>query len=513
MINDVFIETVRAIVVLVIVVSIWKSSGQKGVREAKGWKMISIGFHLILFAVVLDITDNFENLNRFIVIGDTVVQSFLEKMIGYLLGFIFLAIGFAQWLPEIARYDETETELKELKDSLDLKVQVQTDDLVQKQLEMNGQKNAMMNVLEDIGEEKQRAEHLAKDLEKFKLALENVSEHVVITDGEGVVLYANRAAEEMTGYSAKESIGKKSGELWGHLMNKDFYETMWNTIKKKKKTFVGEMQNKRKNGQLYDVAVNISPVLNDQKEVVFFVGIERDITLEKQINKAKTEFISIASHQLKTPVASNRWALETVLEGKQGKVSKKVHDLLKQVYDNDVRMLRLVDDLLYASRIDEGQTFSEPIPVSLAKVIDELVVEVGVLASPHGIRVVSDFDKDSTLRVFADPGHIRQIIRNLLTNAVKFSRQDGEVNVGVKTIKNKVVISVSDSGVGIPLEDQKSVFTKFYRANNARKSDTTGSGLGLYIAKSYTQQAKGRIWFESKEGEGTTFYVELPAKK
>ncbi len=149
---------------------------------------------------------------------------------------------------------------------------------------------------------------MAKHLEKFKPAVDNTSDMVVIADPQGTVIYGNKAVEIVTGYKPEEAIGKKSGSLWKSPMPQEFYKTLWDTISNQKKTFTSEIENKRKNGQVYTSKISISPVLNKVGQVQFFVAVEHDITREKEIDKAKTQFVSLASHQLRTPLSTIiRW--------------------------------------------------------------------------------------------------------------------------------------------------------------------------------------------------------------
>lgn len=162
---------------------------------------------------------------------------------------------------------------------------------------------------------------LVHDLLKFKLAVENSSNHIIITDVDGKILYANKAAEAVTGYSKNEMIGQRPS-LWGNQMGQEYYKNFWHVIKNEKKTFVGEVNNKRKNGEQYIAAVSISPVLDEKGVIKFFVGIERDITKEKEIDRAKTEFVSIAAHQLRTPLAIIRWYGEMLLGGRRRRTQR-----------------------------------------------------------------------------------------------------------------------------------------------------------------------------------------------
>ena len=218
----------------------------------------------------------------------------------------------------------------------------------------NSQK-AVINLLEDIEEEKDTSEELAKDLEKFKLAVDNVSDHVVITDPEGIIIYGNKAIEKITGYSFNEFMNKKAGVLWrSDKMSKEFYEKMWKTIKEDKDIFTGEIINKRKNGEEYHVMASISPILNRRGEIMFFVGLEKDITKEKEIDRAKTELISLASHQLRTPLSTINWYTEMLLSGDAGEINDDQKSYLQEIYTGNQRMVDLVNALLNVSRLELG---------------------------------------------------------------------------------------------------------------------------------------------------------------
>ncbi|MFC1609295.1 PAS domain S-box protein, partial [Patescibacteria group bacterium] len=212
-------------------------------------------------------------------------------------------------------FDKMNSTIRDFKLTMEEKVNNQTLDIRTKRDSLEKQQRAILNILEDVEREKVRSEDLAHDLKKFKMAVDNASDHIVITDIDGVILYANEATEKITGFSVDEVVGKKAGdsENWGGVMDKEFYDGMWEVLKEKKKPFVGEMENKRKNGERYDVVASISPITNNKGDILFFVAIERDITKEKEIDRAKTEFVSLASHQLRTPLSAISWYTEMLL--------------------------------------------------------------------------------------------------------------------------------------------------------------------------------------------------------
>jgi len=375
--------------------------------------------------------------------------------------------------------------------------------------ELEDRQKALLNLLEDIQEEKDISEDRAKDLLKFQLAVENTTDHIVITDLEGKIIYANKAAEKLTGFNQKEIIGNNP-RLWGGQMSPEYYKKMWKIIKFDKKPFVGEIINKRKSGKKYEAAVRISPVLDKEEDIIFFVGLERDITAQKKAERSKTEFVSLASHQLQTPLTSVRWNAELILDS-----DKEIHNLtdkqkkyVTDLYSSTVRTIELVNSLLNVSRIELGTINVDPEPTDIKSICVSSINEIRREALDKNIKIETFYDPDLSL-INVDPIFFRMIIINLLSNAVKYTNSGGSMKLEVTKDEKRMQIKISDTGVGIPKAQQNKIYTKFFRANNAQVL-SEGSGLGLYIVKSVLEKTGGKIWFESEENKGTTFYIELP---
>lgn len=362
-------------------------------------------------------------------------------------------------------------------------------------------KRALMNALEDVETE-------AENTRKFREAVEAAAEHVIITDPEGMILYANKAAEELTGYSRAEMLGKRPS-LWGNQMSREFYHKMWKTIKEDKRVFRAELTNRRKSGQEYAVNLFISPVLDEKGNVKFFVGVERDITKEKETDRAKTEFVSLASHQLRTPLSAMNWYNEMLMSGDLGALTAKQKEYLAEIYRGSKRMGELVDALLSVSRIELGTFALEAQEIDLCDVgkdvlrdLDQEIKAKKLAISCPGI--------EHSVRFSIDPRLARIILQNLLSNAVKYTPPGGRVTLEMRIENETLAIAVSDTGIGIPGEQQGRMYEKFFRADNVRTTDTTGTGLGLYIVKSLLDTAGGTIRFESEEGKGSVFTVTVP---
>ncbi len=385
------------------------------------------------------------------------------------------------------------------------------DDLQKRVVEVEKTKKAMMNVLEDIEKEKNVSESLAKDLEKFKLAVEGASDLIVITDAEAKILFANKATEKITGFKVDEIIGFDPGELWGGQMSKDFYQKMWQTIKDEKKVYQGELKNKRKDGEIYDAEVHISPVFDDNGEIIFFLSIEKDITRAKEIDRMKTEFVSIASHQLRTPLTSMKWYTELLLSDKK-ELTKKQTDYVHRIYSGSLKMVRLVNDLLNVSRIETGKKFAiEKKKSDITSIVRRVISDQSATVVQNDVKIEL-INWPEHLLMMVDEEKLYQVFQNLINNAVRYSNPGGKIKVETKPGTGSNIFIVKDIGMGIPLKQQNRIYEKFFRADNVTNSGKAGTGLGLYIVKAIVEGHGGKIWFESGENIGTTFYFELPKK-
>lgn len=347
------------------------------------------------------------------------------------------------------------------------------------------------------------------ELRRFKLAVDSATDAILFTDIEGFVVYVNTALEKLTGFSAEEIIGKKAGTLWGKLMSNEYYENLWHTVKTQKHVFKGEIENHRKDGSHFVSDLNIIPLLDDQGEIQFFVSSQRDITHAKQVDQMKTEFISLASHQLRTPLTGMRWNIEMLLDGDAGDLNDQQHKLASLVYTSSNRLVNLVNDLLDISRIESGRLELDPQPTNLKKLIDEVVAELKPLLEKKHHRCATSIHEHLP-EINIDPKLIRNVLLNLISNAIKYTPNDGLIEIYASRKADMVLISVSDNGYGIPEHEQDQVFDKFYRGDNIAKTDVEGTGLGMYLVKAIIERSHGEIWFESKQNQGTTFWFTLP---
>lgn len=359
-------------------------------------------------------------------------------------------------------------------------------------------------------------EHMRKPLTESELhsylmaigslasAFDAIGDHVVITDSNAVVIYANEAVTRNTGFSRDAVIGKNPGDLWGGNMPKEFYEKMWHTIKDEKRPFTGEIRNTRQDGTEYWQEIHISPVLDTSGEVKFFIGIEPNITDRKQREQFRDEFVSVVGHQMKNPLTAIRWTLEWLL--RSGGLTPEQKTALETVYAENHGLIDLIGDMLVTARM--GQLTAMHEPVDLVRVLDGIIEIVRVRFPDVSFSLKKSED---TVVVSSVPPLVHEVFINIITNAAEYSnKKGGEVVIRLATEATMHIVSCKDNGIGIPLEDQSKIFSRMFRASNARLMKENGTGLGLFIVKTIASGLGWSVLFQSVPGEGTTFFVQIP---
>jgi PAS domain S-box-containing protein len=361
--------------------------------------------------------------------------------------------------------------------------------------------------------EQARAELLDQVLEtkKFSQAVESATDGVVIVKINGDIMYVNPAWEKLTGYSASEVIGKKPRVLSSSKTNEKVYGRMWDTLSAGKPFVTDEILDVRKNGEEYQVQLAIFPILEGGK-TQFYVLVEQDITDRKEIDRAKTEFVSLASHQLRTPLSTTNWYTELLLERGTGNLNEKQRKYLEEIYKSNKNMIDLVSTLLNVSRIELGTLKVDLGEVSPAALMENVIAAEKVSLDRADIKLVSEIE-DDVPKIKSDEKLLRMVFQNLVSNAIKYTPNGGRVTVILRKGEDGgIEVQVADTGMGIPEKDQGRIFTKMFRADNVREKKVEGTGLGLYIVKSVIEYFGGKIWFKSAEDKGSTFYVTLPPR-
>ncbi len=354
---------------------------------------------------------------------------------------------------------------------------------------------------------------LAHDLEKFKRAADSTSDFIIITDIFGKMIYANTAAEEISGLSHDDifSLSKATVHFWGGRTNEKQYHDIWHTIKTKKETYVGNVKNKTVFGKEYYAAISIAPIFNEFHNVIFFVGIGKDVTQEKEIENAKDNFVSLVSHQLRTPLTSIKWILELLNDPKIGSLNEKQKKFLDEAYASTKRLALLISDILSINRIEMSRHIITKKPTDIIKLLTETIKEMEPHYKDKDLLITTQYDENIPL-FDTDPILIRQVILNIFSNAIKYTGEKGIISFGVENLYDRVRITITDTGIGIPPQEQGRIFERFYRASNTHTQYSEGTGLGLFIAKMIITMCDGTIGFYSQINHGTTIWFTLPIK-
>ncbi len=254
-----------------------------------------------------------------------------------------------------------------------------------------------------------------------------------------------------------------------------------------------------------------SPVLDASGEVSGVVAVLRDVTAQKEVERMKSNFLSVVSHELRTPLHSIKGFVEIILMGKTGPVSELQEDFLKTVRTQTIVLQRMIDDLLEFSRMEAGRIKLNLEEVDLSALAHGVASKLAPLAQEASLTLYMDFPRDLPA-IDADRVRLDQVLTNLVENAIKFTPPHGEVTIGAQRIEDRVRLTVHDTGIGIPPDEQEKVFDRFYQVDRGEKRAYRGTGLGLSICRHIVERHSGRIWVESEgiAGHGSSFHVELP---
>jgi signal transduction histidine kinase len=309
-------------------------------------------------------------------------------------------------------------------------------------------------------------------------------------------------------YGAKVAIRSKDelGEL------ADAFNEMSSALKKYTMSLEGTVTERTK--ELNEKVAALGALTSELDESAQML-IRRDVALTRaterleDLDSVKSEFISVAAHQLRTPLSAIKWTLSLLIEGDAGAVTPEQKELFGKAMESNERMIHLIEDMLTVTRIESGKATFVSVPVSLGDVLSGIVHEVSTSAENKGVAIVLQSIPQHR-HILGDAEKLRSVFQNLLENAIRYTPRGGKVIVTLLQKEHLVEIQITDSGIGIPEKQRMNIFSKFFRADNAVKTVTDGTGLGLYVAKTIIERHHGTIRFESTEGKGTTFFITLP---
>ena len=346
--------------------------------------------------------------------------------------------------------------------------------------------------------------------QKEKILVESIGDGLIGIDRSWNITLWNRAATNLTGWSAEEAIGKPFRDivLFFNETTKEedirfIEETMlFGQIKfMAKNTLL-----RKKNGDAITVGDSASPLFSDNGAIQGAIIIFRDISKDRDIEKAREEFASLATHQLRTPITTINAYTDLLAETK---LLPEQLEELKAIKEASRSLNDLVNSMLNVSRIESGKLDVSPEPIYLPDILASVIKQFTPEATVKHLSLQAQYT-DNIPSISADKKLLTAICNNLLSNALKYTPANGTVSVKVSKDLNDLTLSVADTGIGIPADDQPKIFTKFYRANNVQQANAPGTGLGLHIVQAILKQVGGRIWFESTVGVGSTFYVSIP---
>jgi len=393
------------------------------------------------------------------------------------------------------RVDARTRQIREMAESLEHKVSERTEVLSQS-------RKALLNMLEDVDAEKKIAE---EERNKTSAIVANFADGLLLLSDEGRIALANPRAEEFFRVKEKDVVNKSFSELTKNSSINLLASLLSGDGKEMHKK---EAEIRR--GLFLEVST--IPVFREGRQFGKLV-IFHDITREKMVEKIKTEFVSLAAHQLRTPLSAIKWTIGMFLDGSLGKMTKEQNEFLADTYKLNEKMITLINDLLNVTRIEEGRYLYNPILVDIVGVIGASAVFSSKEAKKKKINFSFNNYIKGPMKILVDEEKMRIAIDNMFSNALLYTPPGGAVVASLKGTEKEIEFSVQDTGVGIPEDQQLRVFSKFFRGTNVVKMDTEGTGLGLFITKNIIESHSGKIWFESEEGKGTKFYVTIPIKK
>lgn len=355
-----------------------------------------------------------------------------------------------------------------------------------------------------------------------ELTLNNITDGVILIDANGTIVFANPAATTMVGYGSPTNVVGLNYQVVLRLENSDgaevppeqtklTYAVKTNAALTTREYYLVSAQSERKAA----ISLTLTPTggPKDSKIITF-----RDITKELEEEQEQSEFISTASHEMRTPVASIEGYLGLALNPQTATIDARAKQYLEAAHQASQHLGRLFKDLLDITKLDDGRAKMRLVPVEIVTVVKEMAATHGKemaaknLKYSFGTTATVKRDRQIEQLVYAavDLDFLREILDNLIENAIKYTPEGGEIWVNARGDGDKVVINVTDTGIGVSPEDAGHIFQKFYRVDNSQTRQIGGTGLGLHLVKQRVEAMDGRVWVESAFGEGSTFFVSLP---
>ncbi len=362
----------------------------------------------------------------------------------------------------------------------------------------------------DLEKEKNKAVHLQQ---KDEAILSSIGEGLILYSPHGIIERVNAAALRMLGHDEDEVVGKRFIDVLkaADSNKKSISQNRRPSVLAVQKNIAlnTKLVYERKDGSIFPVEITVAPIMAHGR-TIGAIEVFRDITQEEALDQAKTDFISLASHQLRTPLTTNKWYLEMLLSGDAGKLRPSQSEFVQKINTSNEHLIELVVSLLNVTRIESGRLSINPKLTDFHKLISSVVdsVQPKLKSKKQTITI----EVQPLPKISLDENMIRQVVLNLLTNAIKYSPEKTKIAIKAEQNGSYVQCEVKDEGYGIPPDQQKDMFSKFFRAKNTSEKEPEGNGLGLYLVKQIVGASGGKIWFDSAQNKGTSFYFTLPLK-
>lgn len=350
-------------------------------------------------------------------------------------------------------------------------------------------------------------DELAVERLKTLSIVQSLNDGLIMYGLEDAITFFNPRAEELLWLKAKDVIGKHPSKSFA---GEDIYRTNLVAIHALPQSDFENSEYITDGPHRIVLLVTKIPVRNESGAKIGTMQVLHDVTHEREVEQLKSNFLTTASHQLRTPLAGIKWALTALLKGEDGTLTPAQRDIVEKTSETNEHLITLINDLLDVSRIEEGQFGYNFKLTDIAALTKDVVAEFKEDAVRHGVALSLTEPAHALPQVSVDREKIKIAIGNLVDNAIKYTPKGGTAVITFRTDKDFLSLIVHDTGIGISLKEQTFIFNKFFRAQNAVVRETEGSGLGLYITKNIVEHHHGNIHFESREGTGSTFTVQFP---
>lgn len=375
---------------------------------------------------------------------------------------------------------------------------------------------------------------LRDEREKSNIILNTIEDGVVLIGQDEVIQVFNPGASTITGWDHDEAVGLDWHSVFKFVNSKgepiDQTQTNFAKVIKQGQTLRDNNANLvTKSNKSIALSMSVTPLLDTSKRVTGVVGIFRDVSVERQEENQRAEFISTASHEMRTPVAAIEGYLSLALNEKVSTIDNRARDYLMKAHASTQHLGQLFQDLLTSAKAEDGRLTNHPGVVEMGELLEQLTEDLRFSAQKKNLFVdfvignngVIDATRSGSPMTggekvvrplyftYADPDRLREVITNLFDNACKYT-PEGKISLGLTGNDTVVQLYVRDTGSGIPPEDIPHLFQKFYRVDNSATRTIGGTGLGLFICRKIIELYQGRIWVESELSKGSTFYINLP---